>query len=102
MLNNTEEKVDFIFRFTPLEWLKDIKPKTWGGYFFTTTPSCNHPIAIFAQTKRFPLIWDILEKAGVSFDTWKKLLPDTKEVKKHDKKEGYPTATARQSRLGIS
>ena len=87
ILNNYEGKVDCIFRFTPLEWLKDIKPKTWSGYFDTITPSCNHPIAIFAQTKRFPLIWDILEQNGIKMTTWRKLLPDTKEVK--DFEEGY-------------
>lgn len=89
VLDGYKGKIDCIFRFTPLEWLKDIKPKTWGGYFNTTTPSCNHPIAIFAQTKRFPLIWDSLEKHGIMLNTWKKLLPDTIEVKKAKGKEGY-------------
>ena len=89
LLNNNEVKVDCIFRFTPLEWLKDIKPKTWDGYFDTITPSCNHPVAIFAQTKRFPLIWDELEKHGIKLDTWRKLLPDTIEAKRFLKKEGY-------------
>lgn len=89
VLDGNEGNVDFIFRFTPLEWLRGIKPKTWGGYFDTITPSCNHPIAIFAQTKRFPLIWDILEKNGIKLDTWKKLLPDTIEVKDSLTKEGY-------------
>ena len=87
ILNNYEGKVDCIFRFTPLEWLKDIKPKTWSGYFDTITPSCNHPIAIFAQTKRFPLVWNILEQNGIKMTTWKEMLSDTKEVK--DFKEGY-------------
>ena len=89
VLNGNEGCVDFIFRFTPLEWLRGIKPKTWGGYFDTVTPSCNHPIAIFAQTKRFPLIWNELEKNGIKLDTWRKLLPDTIEVKDSLKKEGY-------------
>lgn len=89
ILNGYEGEVDCIFRFTPLEWLKDIKPKTWSGYFDTETPSCNHPIAIFAQTKRFPLIWDTLSKHGLKFDTWKQLLPDTIEVKDSKGKEGY-------------
>ena len=89
ILDGYEGKVDCIFRFTPLEWLKDIKPKTWSGYFNTITPSCNHPIAIFAQTKRFPLIWKNLEKNGIKLDTWKKLLPDTIEVKKAKNKEDY-------------
>lgn len=89
ILSGNEGKVDGIFRFTPLEWLKDIKPKYWDGYFDTITPSCNHPIAIFAQTKRFPLIWDVLEKNGIKLTTWKKLLPDTIEVKDIKNKTGY-------------
>jgi len=87
ILNGNECEIDGIFRFTPLEWLRGIKPKYWDGYFDTITPSCNHPVAIFAQTKRFPLIWDELEKNGISLSNWKKLLPDTLEVK--DIKEGY-------------
>ena len=89
VLNNNEGKVDFIFRFTPLEWLRAIKPKTWDGYFDTITPSCNHPVAIFAQTKRFPLIWDCLKKNGLKLDCWEKLLPNTIEVKNSKGKEGY-------------
>ena len=87
ILSGNECDIDGIFRFTPLEWLIGIKPKYWDGYFDTITPSCNHPIAIFAQTKRFPLIWDELEKNGISLSNWRKLLPDTLEVK--DIKEGY-------------
>ena len=89
ILDGKEGKVDGIFRFTPLEWLKDIKPKNWGGYFDTITPSCNHPIAIFAQTKRFPLIWNALEKNGISLDTWKSLLPETIEVRDSKGKDGF-------------
>ena len=89
ILDGNECKVDAIFRFTPLEWLKDIRPKRWSGYFDTTTVSCNHPVAIFAQTKRFPLIWNELEKRGIELSTWKELLPDTIEVKDAKNKEGY-------------
>ena len=89
VLDGNEGKIDGIVRFTPLEWLKDIKPKNWGGYFDTVTPSCNHPVAIFAQTKRFPLIWDILEKNGIKLSTWKELLPETVEVKDAKNKEGF-------------
>ena len=89
ILDGNEGEVDCIFRFTPLEWLKDIKPKRWQGYFNTITPSCNHPIAIFAQTKRFPLIWDTLEKNGIELSTWRKLLPETLEVKNGKNKNGY-------------
>lgn len=89
ILDGNEGEVDGIFRFTPLEWLIGIKPKRWEGYFDTTTPSCNHPIAIFAQTKRFPLIWDKLEENGINLETWRKLLPETLEVKKAKNKEGF-------------
>ena len=89
ILNNNEGKIDFIFRFTPLEWLRSIKPKTWDGYFDTITPSCNHPVAIFAQTKRFPLIWNCLKENGIKLDYWEKLLPNTIEVKDSKGKEGY-------------
>ena len=89
VLNGYEGEVDCIFRFTPLEWLRAIKPKKWDGYFDTITPSCNHPIAIFAQTKRFPLIWDDLEDAGICLDTWRELLPETIEVKDAKGRKGF-------------
>lgn len=89
ILDGNEGNIDAIFRFTPLEWLTEIKPKRWQGYFDTTTVSCNHPIAIFAQTKRFPLVWDMLEQKGISMSTWRALLPETVEVKAAKGKEGY-------------
>lgn len=89
VLDGNEGKIDGIIRFTPLEWLKDIRPKFWDGYFDTITPSCNHPIAIFAQTKRFPFVWDAIEKCGIKLDTWRSLLPETLEVKDVKNKEGY-------------
>lgn len=89
ILDGNEGKVDAIFRFTPLEWLIAIKPKRWSGYFDTITPSCNHPVAIFAQTKRFPLVWEALENQGLSFNTWRKLLPKTIEVADVKGEEGY-------------
>lgn len=89
ILDGNEGKIDTIVRFTPLEWLTEIKPKNWVGYFDTITTSCNHPIAIFAQTKRFPLVWDCLEKNGINLATWKELLPETIEVKAAKNKDGY-------------
>lgn len=84
ILNNREGEVDGIIRFSPLEWVADMKTKNWHGYFDTETVSCNHPIAIFAQTKRFPFVWDLLESKGIDLSTWRKLLPETLEV--NDKK----------------
>ena len=89
ILDSNEGKVDAIIRFTPLEWIVDIKPKRWEGYFDTTTISCNHPIAIYTQSKRFPLIWDELETFGVKLDTWRKLLPETVEVKFGKRRDGF-------------
>lgn len=89
ILSGNEGKIDAIIRFTPLEWLIDMKPRYWKGYFNTTTTSCNHPIAIYAQTKRFPLVWDMVEKFGGKFTTWKQLLPETHEVKEVKSKTGY-------------
>ncbi|MBQ3584415.1 MAG: glutathionylspermidine synthase family protein, partial [Lachnospiraceae bacterium] len=57
--------------------------------FDTTTVSCNHPVAIFAQTKRFPLVWDVLEQNGIRMSVWRELLPETLEVKDAKGKEGY-------------
>ena len=89
ILDGSEGKIDGIVRFTPIEWVKDMKPKRWQGYFNTITPSCNHPIAVYSQTKRFPLVWDELERNGIDLSTWKKLLPETLDVKDVKGKEGY-------------
>lgn len=89
ILDGNEGRIDGIFRFTPLEWLTEIKPKRWQGYFDTTTVSCNHPVAIFAQTKRFPLVWDVLEQKGIDMSTWRELLPETVEVKDAKGKDGF-------------
>ncbi len=89
ILDGNEGEVDAIFRFTPLEWLTEIKPKRWQGYFDTITVSCNHPVAIYAQTKRFPLVWEALEQRGISMSTWRELLPETLEVKAAKGREGF-------------
>jgi len=89
ILDGNEGEVDAIIRFSPLEWVSDMKPKHWEGYFDTETCSCNHPIAIFAQTKRFPFVWDVLEQNGISMATWRELLPETLTVKAAKGKEGY-------------
>lgn len=89
ILDNNTYNIDLIFRFTPLEWLVQMKPRRWDGYFNTITKSCNHPISIYAQSKRFPFVWDDLEKAGITMKTWRSLLPETHEVKKEKLPEGY-------------
>ena len=89
ILDNNQESIDLIFRFTPLEWLIQMKPRRWDGYFNNITKSCNNPISIYAQSKRFPFVWEELEKAGIRMKTWQKLLPETLEVKDVGKKEGF-------------
>ena len=89
ILDNNQGKIDLIFRFTPLEWLIQMKPRRWDGYFNTTTMSCNHPISIFAQSKRFPFVWDELENVGISMQTWKNLLPKTINVKDLENQQDF-------------
>lgn len=89
ILDNNQEEIDLIFRFTPLEWLIQMKPRRWDGYFNTVTKSCNHPISIYAQSKRFPFVWSDLEEAGISMETWKELLPETLEVKDLGSRKGF-------------
>lgn len=89
ILDGNIGELDFLYRYTPLEWMVEIRPKRWGGYFDTITPCGNHPICMFAQTKRFPLVWDSLEAHGISMATWRELLPETLSVKDAKGKEGF-------------
>ena len=89
ILDNNREEIDLIFRFTPLEWLIQMKPRRWDGYFNSKTISCNHPIAIYAQSKRFPFVWKDLEKDNITMETWKNLLPETLEVKDVGERQGF-------------
>lgn len=88
--------IDGITRFFPLEWLTNLpKSSDWRGYYTTATPSCNHPIAIYTQSKRLPLVWDEL---GVNISTWKQLLPrtiDPKLVHRNDSSWIYKPALGR-------
>ena len=85
-----------IVRFFPLEWMVSF-PRSfdWRGYFDCEVPSCNHPAAILAQSKRLPLIWD---KLDTEVPYWKKLLPptaDPKSKKLRDTKWLYKPAFGR-------
>lgn len=79
ILKGKECKLDAIIRFFPLEWLSNLtKKKTILGYYDTLTTSCNHPVSILTQSKRFPLVYD---KIMVDVKTYNKLLPLTKHPK---------------------
>jgi glutathionylspermidine synthase len=85
ILEEQEGKIDGIMRFFPLEWLNTLpRLSKWQGYYSSTTPSCNHPVSIFTQSKRLPIVWD---KLGTPNQTWKMLLPETKDPKEVSLKE---------------
>jgi glutathionylspermidine synthase len=77
VIKGQECDIDGIVRFFPLEWLINLPSGAhWQGYYDSQTPSCNSPVAMFAQSKRLPLIWDTL---GVTIPAWKQLLPETRD-----------------------
>jgi len=74
-LDGTEHMVDGIIRYYPAEWLPFYKlGYRWQDYFEAKVPSCNHPVALYSQSKRLPLIW---KDMGMDFPTWAQLLPTT-------------------------
>ena len=82
ILEGNKGEIDGIVRFFPLEWLENLPRKSgWKGYFETSVTSCNHPVSIFTQSKRLPLVWDDLK---VDIPIWKRLLPETKDPKMVD------------------
>lgn len=87
LIEGEEGPVDGIVRFFPLEWLANLPRRAdWRGYYDTLTPSCNHPIAVFAQSKRLPLVWDAL---GIEFPAWKALLPETRNPAGRGQEDGW-------------
>lgn len=69
------EAIHGLMRIFPLEWLEFLpNPGQWRHFFNPSVPACNPPIAILAQSKRLPLIWDTL---GLDLPYWKSLLPQT-------------------------
>lgn len=75
----TNEEIDGIVRFFPLEWLDNLSKKyKYEGYFKTNIPQANNPVNIIVQSKRLPLVWDKLQ---LDLPSWNKLLPKTIDVK---------------------
>jgi hypothetical protein len=70
--------LDLIVRFFPAEWLMGLPKDTEWPHFFVgaDTPVSNPATALLAQTKRFPLIWDLLQ---TPLPTWRALLPETRD-----------------------
>jgi len=65
---------DAILRHYPMEWMEQRKDVDWQGFVNQSIPMANHPVALLAQTKRLPLVWDDL---NVDVPLWKQFLPET-------------------------
>lgn len=70
-----------IFRFYPAEWIDSladgpvVDALLGGGEALYTNP----PGALLTQSKRFPLIWDLLD---TPLPTWRRLMPETVEPRR--------------------
>jgi glutathionylspermidine synthase len=67
-----------VVRFFPGEWLPNLPRACGWKHFFrgARTPVSNPAAALLPQSKRFPLVWDLLETA---LPTWRALLPPTRD-----------------------
>lgn len=70
--------LDLVVRFFPAEWLHGLPRVTQWQHLFagSRTPLSNPATAILTQTKRFPLVWDVLD---TPLPTWRALLPETRD-----------------------
>jgi glutathionylspermidine synthase len=70
--------LDALVRFFPAEWLTDLPAHCGWPLWFAgaATPLSNPATAILTQTKRFPLVWDVL---ATPLPTWGRLLPETRD-----------------------
>jgi glutathionylspermidine synthase len=73
---NGGETLDYFVRFFPAEWLPNLLNSSPWHDFFTrpAPPSTNPTTTLLTQSKRFPLVWDVLE---TPLPTWRDLLPET-------------------------
>lgn len=71
-------EIDAMIRFFPGEWLPNLPRSCGWKHFFRggRTPVSNPASALLTQSKRFPLIWDDLER---DLPTWRRLLPETRD-----------------------
>jgi glutathionylspermidine synthase len=74
----TTGPVDAVVRFFPGEWLPNLPASSgWRAFFHgARTPASNPATALLTQTKRFPLLWDVLR---TPLPTWRSLLPETRD-----------------------
>jgi len=73
--NDLPKDIDVIMRYYPTEWLEYVENFDWKQFINSNVIFGNHPVALFSQSKRLPVIWD---KLNIDIPFWKKLLPETK------------------------
>ena len=78
------ERLGFIVRFFPAEWLPELPRRSQWRHFFLDgrTPMSNPGTALLTQSKRFPLIWNRLR---TRLDCWQSLLPETRDPRQVDR-----------------
>jgi len=71
-------RVDAIVRFFQAEWLAGLPGKCGWRFLIADgkTPVTNPAASLFAESKRFPLVWDALPEP---LTTWRRLLPETRD-----------------------
>jgi glutathionylspermidine synthase len=77
-MGNTRTPVEAIVRFFPGEWLTSL-PTDCGWPFLIAggvTPVSNPATALLVQSKRLPVIWNVLT---TPMPTWRALLPETRD-----------------------
>lgn len=72
-----------VVRFFPAEWLPNCDRASGWQHFFkgARTPVSNPATAVFSQSKRFPLVWDVL---STRVDAWRRWLPETRDPRDVD------------------
>jgi glutathionylspermidine synthase len=77
------ERLGFIARFFPGEWLPELPRRSGWKHFFTgsRTVLSNPATALLTQSKRFPLYWKTLR---TDLRAWRCLLPETCDPREAD------------------
>ncbi len=73
-------KLDAVVRFFQAEWLPYLPRRCGWEHFFRggRTPVANPGLAVLAESKRFPLVWDNL---SAPVPTWRSMLPETRDTR---------------------
>jgi glutathionylspermidine synthase len=73
-------RLDAVVRFFPADWLAGLAASTGWPHFFAgaLTPVCNPATAVLTQSKRLPLVWDVLR---TPLPTWRRMLPETRDAR---------------------